>query len=122
MLVSVIAAASFALITAADAPAAAQPTAADRAAAAAAAEAADRSTDHEIEQALWKLLNEDPDRVVCTEQVILGSRQPRAACGTVKRWFDARQPSEVARQKAPWQLVEQIKKGRKEALQKRRGG
>ena len=101
------------------APAAASDPAAQ---AAAAREAADRSTDIEIEQALWRALEEEPDRVVCTQQIILGSRQQKAACGTIRRWFDARQPSEVARKRAPWQLVEQITKGRKEAMQKRRGG
>jgi hypothetical protein len=94
----------------------------DRAQAAAAAEAANRSSEAEIEDALWDLLARDPERVVCTRQTMLGSRQPRVACGTVKRWFDARKPEEIAAKRAPWQLVEQIKKGRKEALQKHRGG
>ena len=113
----ILSAAAFALLLA-GAPDAAQLQ--DREAAAAAREAADRSTDIEIEEALWRALETDPDRVVCTTQMILGSRQQKAACGTIQRWFDARQPSEVARKKAPWQLVEQVKKGRKEAMQKRR--
>ena len=118
MLASVTAALLLAVSGAAASPA---PTE-SRAAAAAAAEAANRSSEAEIEKALWAMLEREPDRVVCTQQIILGSRQQRAACGTIKRWFDARQPSDVARMRAPWQLVEQIKKGRKEALQKQRGG
>ena len=80
-----------------------------------AAAPAARATNADIEDALWKLLETDPERVVCTEQMITGSRQPRAVCGSVKRWFNARTPTEKATRQPPWQLVEEITKNRKKA-------
>ena len=74
-----------------------------------------RASNADIEAALWKLLEQDPERVVCTEQMILGSRQPRAVCGSVKRWFDARPASEKASRQPPWQLVEEILEKRSKA-------
>ena len=79
-----------------------------------------RASDEDIERALWSLLRTDPERVVCTQQMLTGSRQPRAVCGSVKRWFDARPAAEKASESAPWQLVEEIKKKRSEAAAKAR--
>lgn len=79
-----------------------------------------RATDDDIERALWGLLQTDPERVVCTEQILTGSRQPRAVCGSVKRWFDARPADEKAGERAPGPLVEEIKKQRSKAAAKAR--
>ena len=116
-MISTLVAASFSLLVAAGADAA------HAQAPAQAAEApAQRATDREIEEALFRLLEQDPERVVCAYPPQTGTRMPRAVCGSVARWFGARHPDDVAARRAPWQLVDQIKKGRREWQQKQRGG
>lgn len=97
----------------------AQPAKADRTAALAKLPAADV----DIERALWRALEADPERIVCSSRVATGSHQQRQTCGSLQRWFDARTPGEIAAKRAPWQLIEEIKEQRKKALAKaRRGG
>ena len=96
-----------------------QPAKSDRAAALAQLPAADL----DIEKALWRALESNPERVVCSARVETGSRQQQQTCGSLRRWFDARTPGEVADKRAPWQLIEEIKEQRRKALAKsRRGG
>ena len=85
------------------------------------AEQSARATNAKIEQALWNLLEQDPERVLCTRQVLTSSRQPRTTCGSVKRWFDSRRPEEKAAERAPWQLVAEIVRQRARAAGRRSG-
>jgi hypothetical protein len=78
--------------------------------------------DIQIEQALFKLLETDPQRVVCTRRAPTGTRVPRVTCGSVERWFGARTPEDVADERAPWQLVEQIKFNRRMRAKNQRPG
>jgi hypothetical protein len=80
---------------------------------------AGRASDRDIEQALFKLLEDDPERVVCAHGARTGTRMAKPVCGTVRRWFNARHPGDVAANRAPWQLVGQIKKARNQV--ERRG-
>ncbi len=73
-----------------------------------------------IEKALFRLLETDPQRVVCTRRAPTGTRVPRVTCGSVERWFDARTPEDKLEERAPWQLVEQIKINRHKRAAKQR--
>jgi hypothetical protein len=79
------------------------------------------AADEDIRQALFEMHVQDPERRVCTTQVLTGSRQARQTCGTLKEWFATRSPGDVLANKAPWQLVEEIKKQRRK-VNVRRGG
>jgi len=78
-------------------------------------------TDQVIEAQLFKLLESDPERVVCAEPPRTGTRLPQPVCGSLRRWFDARTPAEVIKNRAPWALVEEIKKNKRKASARRRG-
>lgn len=79
------------------------------------------SADEDIRRALFQSHAQEPDRRVCTVQILVGSRQPRRTCGTLREWFAARTPSQVAAEEAPWQLVEEIKKQRRKVNMRSRG-
>jgi hypothetical protein len=72
--------------------------------------------DEDIRRDLWRALEQNPERVVCSTRAKTGTRIPRPTCGTLRRWFDARILSEVQNEDAPWQLVEEIKEQRRKAL------
>jgi hypothetical protein len=71
------------------------------------------AADEDIRRALFEMHVQDPERRVCTTQILTGSRQPRKTCGTLKEWFATRKPGDVQANRAPWQLVEEIKKQRR---------
>jgi hypothetical protein len=71
--------------------------------------------DRDIQRALMELYRTDPQRKVCVERTLTGSRQRRAICGTVASWFNARLPHEIAANDPPYQLVEEIKRQRTKA-------
>ena len=74
------------------------------------------ATDREIEEALFKLLRDDPQRVVCVEKArATPTRVGKPMCASVERWFNARPASDVESNRAPMQLVDQIKKSRRKA-------
>ena len=79
-----------------------------------------RASDRDIELALLELHRTDPQRRVCVQRVLTGSRQQRAICGTVASWFNSRLPREVAAGDPPYQLVEEIKRKRRQADARRR--
>ena len=79
------------------------------------------SADEDIRRALLQSHAQQPERRVCTLQVLTGSRQPRQICGTLREWFQQRTPAEVQADEAPWQLVEEIKRQRRKANMRPRG-
>jgi hypothetical protein len=90
--------------------AAAQPAAPQRS-----GPSASEAQDRDIQLALMELYRTDPQRKVCVERTLTGSRQRRAICGTVASWFNARLPHEIAANDPPYQLVEEIKRQRTKA-------
>ena len=76
-------------------------------------------TDAKIEQGLFALLEKQPQRVVCAEWAKTGTRLATPVCGTVERWFNAREPADIAAGRAPWQLVEEIKRNKRKASGRR---
>ena len=99
--------------------AAAEPTAAidtERARAMAALPASDL----DIQRGLMAAYQANPNKNVCVNRTMTGSRQPRQVCGTLASWFENRLPGEVARNEPPFQLVEGIKEQRRKTLA--RGG
>ena len=113
---------AFAAVLAADAgPTAAPPPASEGVdPARAQALAALPASDEDIRRSLFEMLARDPERVVCSVRVGTGSRQARTTCSSLRRWFNARRPDEIAEGKAPWQLVEEIKDQRRKALMRMR--
>ena len=81
---------------------------------------ADPLTDRTIETQLFQLLETQPERVVCASPPQTGTRLPKPVCGSVERWFNARKPEDVAANRAPWQLIEEIKKNKRKAAAARR--
>jgi hypothetical protein len=101
-------------------PAPATPTSSPDDAAARAARLAELpATDQDIEVGLWRALEANPERVVCSIRTHTGSRQARTSCATLKNWFANRLPREIQKGDAPWQLVEEIKDQRKKAMARR---
>lgn len=78
--------------------------------------------DEDIRRDLWRALEQNPERVVCSTRAKTGTRIPRPTCGTLRRWFDARLMTEVQNKEAPWQLVEEIKEQRRKSLAQARSG
>ena len=78
-------------------------------------------TDAKIEKGLFQLLETQPQRVVCAQWAKTGTRLVTPVCGTVERWFNAREPGEIAAGRAPWALVEEIKRNKRKAASARRG-
>ena len=77
--------------------------------------AAEELSDRTIEAQLFQLREQQPDRVVCTTRSKTGTRMPQPVCGSLERWFNARGAEDVAAGRAPWQLVEEIKKNKRKA-------
>jgi hypothetical protein len=80
------------------------------------------SADEDIRRDLFEALARNPEQRVCTNQTLTGSRQPRRTCGTLQHWFAERTSAEVQAREAPWQLVEEIKRQRRKANVRARGG
>ncbi|MBW3560230.1 MAG: hypothetical protein KY446_04785 [Proteobacteria bacterium] len=80
------------------------------------------SSDLDIQRALWAAYQTTPNKSVCVNRTLTGSRQPRQVCGTLDQWFRARTPSEVSRNEPPFQLVEGIKDQRRKAMVRGGGG
>ena len=78
-------------------------------------------SDLRIEQELFRLWKEQPQRVVCAVPPKTGTRLPQPVCGSVERWFNARTPEAIAAGRAPWQLVAEIKKNKRKVGQGRSG-
>ena len=79
-------------------------------------------TDAKIEKGLFQLLETQPQRVVCAQWAKTGTRLESPVCGSVERWFNAREPEDVAAGRAPWQLVEEIKRNKRKAASAGRRG
>ena len=76
-------------------------------------------TDRVIEDQLFQLWESQPERMVCAQPPATGTRMPKPVCGTLDRWFNARRPEDVVAKRAPWQLVEEIKKNKRKASARR---
>ena len=79
-------------------------------------------TDVRIEQELVKAWKANPEQVVCAVPRKTGTRLPQPVCGTLQVWFDARTPEELFQERAPWQLVEEIKKNKRKVGSRGRRG
>jgi hypothetical protein len=78
--------------------------------------------DTRIEQELFKALKANPEQVVCAVPRGTGTRMPQPVCGSLQRWFNARTPAEISRDRAPWQLVEEVKKNKRKVSSRGRKG
>lgn len=105
-------------LTAASLPPPTAATTALQAAERAAKLAALPASDRDIHAGLWRALEIDPGRVVCSVRIPTGTRVPRTSCGELRAWFENRRPREINDGEAPWQLVEEIKERRRKALMK----
>lgn len=81
---------------------------------------AKRAGDAAIREALLQEYRTNPERKVCIQRVLTGSRQPRTICGTLNEFFAQRSVGEISAGDPPSELVEQVKESRRKAQAKAR--
>jgi hypothetical protein len=78
--------------------------------------------DRRIEQELFKAWKANPQQVVCAVPRSTTTRMAQPVCGSLQSWFNSRSMAELSKDRAPWQLVEEVKKNKRKANSRDRRG
>lgn len=70
------------------------------------------ATDEEINRGLVSAWRSNPQRRVCAQWTPTGTSVPRAICGTLDEFFRQRSRAEVAQNRAPFRLIDEVKRQR----------
>ena len=78
--------------------------------------------DRRIEQELFKAWKANPEQVVCAVPRSTTTRMSQPVCGSLQSWFNSRSMAELSKDRAPWQLVEEVKKNKRKVSARGRRG